>query len=137
MPANGEYQPITEKLYGAQALEIVAKVELREEKRFAIVHAIALNAHNPSWRILNFWNRSKRIKIHQSYHSGPRDRLKLRWETVKDEEDADVVLYRLCIKSAFRFPNDAKIEYHVTKLWEPEWFSVADASSSGPGAIEE
>jgi hypothetical protein len=137
VPANGEYQPITEKLYGAQALEIVAKVELREEKRFAIVHAIALNAHNPSWRILNFWNRSKRIKIHQSYHSGPRDRLKLRWEAVKDEEDAGVALYRLCIKSAFRFPNDAKIEYHVTKLWEPEWFSIVGASNSGSGVTDE
>jgi len=122
VPANGEYQPITEKLQGIQALEVVAKVELREEKRFAIVHAIALNAYNPPWRVLNFWNRSRRIKLHQSYHSGPRDRLKLRWEAVKDEDNPGVAQYRLCVKSAFRYPGDAKIEYHVTKLWGPEWY---------------
>jgi hypothetical protein len=121
VPADGEYQPITEKLYGFQALEVVAKVELREERRFSIMHAIALNAYNPSWKILNFWNRGNRIKIHQSYHSGPRDRLKLRWETVPDEDNPGLSLYRLCIKSAFKYPGDVKINYHVTKLWSPEW----------------
>jgi len=137
VPASGEYQAITEKLHGFQALEVVAKVELREEKRFAIMHAIALNAYNPPWRVLNFWNRSRRIKIHQSYHSGPRDRLKLRWEPVKDEDNPGVVQYRLCIKSAFRYPGDAKIEYHVTRLWAPEWFSTQDSVNLDPGVITE
>lgn len=137
VPANGEYQPITEKLHGFQALEVVAKVELRDEKRFAIMHAMALNAYNPRWRILNFWNRGKRIKVHQSYHSGPRDRLKLRWEAVKDDDNAGVEQYRLCIKSAFRYPGDAKIEYHVTKLWEPEWFSTEDSPTPEPIVITE
>lgn len=137
VPANGEFQPITDKLKGFQALEVVAKVELKEEKRFAIMHAIALNAYNPPWRILNFWNRSKRIKIHQSYHSGPRDRLKLRWETVKDEEDPSVAYYRLSVKSAFRYPNDAKIQYHVTKLWGSEWFDSDDSGQLGSKAGSE
>lgn len=137
VPANGEYQPITEKLDGFQALEVVAKVELREEKRFAIMHAIALNAYHPPWRVLNFWNRSRRIKIHQSYHSGPRDRLKLRWETVKDEENSGATQYRLAIKSAFKYPGDAKIEYHVTKLWGREWFEDPNTFAPPTAVIEE
>lgn len=137
VPANGKYQPITEKLNGFQALEVVAKVELREEKRFAIMHAIALNAYNPPWRVLNFWNRSKRIKVHQSYHSGPRDRLKLRWESVKDEDNPGVVQYRLCIKSAFRYPGEAKIEYHVTRLWDSQWFSARDSMNLEAPVINE
>ncbi len=130
VPANGEYQPITGKLNGFQTLEVVATVEHREDKRFAVMHAIALNACNPGWKILNFWNRWGRIKVHQSYHSGPRDRLKLRWETVPDEDNPGVSMYRLCIKSAFRYPGEAKINYHVTSLWSPEWF-VNDPSGEG------
>jgi hypothetical protein len=137
VPADGEYQPITEKLDGIQALEVVAKVEYRDEKRFAIMHAIALNAYNPPWRILNFWNRSRRIKIQQSYFSGPRDRMKLKWEAVKDEDNPGVMQYRLCIKSAFRYPNEAKIEYHVTRLWDQEWFSAEDPSAPDAGAENE
>lgn len=137
VPADGEYQPITEKLDGLQALEVVAKVELRAEKRFAILHAIALNAYNPSWRILNFWNRSKRIKIHQSYFSGPRDRMKLKWVAVKDDDNSGALQYKLCIKSAFRYPSEAKIEYHVTRLWDQEWFSVEETTESDAGAGNE
>ena len=137
VPANGEYQPITEKLQGFQALEVVAKVELRDEKRFAIIHGIALNAYNPPWRILNFWNRAKRIKIHQSYFSGPRDRLKLRWESVKDEDNPGVTQYRLAIKSAFRYPGDAKIEYHVTRLWGSEWFTTDSTVMAEPETSDE
>lgn len=137
VPANGEYQPITEKLDGFQALEVVAKVELREEKRFAIMHAIALNAYHPPWRILNFWNRSRRIRIHQSYHSGPRDRMKLRWEAVKDEDNPGITQYRLAIKSAFRYPGDARIEYHVTRLWGQEWFADESVNFPPPPPVED
>jgi hypothetical protein len=137
VPANGEYQPITGKLQGFQALEIVAKVELRDGRRFAIVHAIALNAYNPPWRILNFWNRFKRIKVHQAYSSGPRDRLKLRWETVKDEDNLGVDQYRLAIKSAFRYPGDAKIEYHVTRLWGADWLGAEPPVATAPEAESE
>ena len=72
IPADGKFHPVTEKLFGVQALEVVATLECREHARFSILHAIALNAHNPRWKILNFWNRSSRIRIHQSYYSGPR-----------------------------------------------------------------
>ena len=81
------------------------------------MHAIALNACDPPRRLLNFLNRRNRIRVHQSYFSSPRDRLKLRWEPVKDDDDPGVSKYRLCIKSAFKFPEEIKINYHVTKLW--------------------
>ncbi len=136
VPANGQYQPITGKLSGFQALEVVAKVELKDEKRFAILHAIALNAHSPAWRFLNFWNRSRRIRIHQSYHSGPRDRMKLRWESVKDDDNPGLVQYRLCIKSAFNYPGDAKIQYHVTRLWGPEPGLGVDVFAPRPPVVE-
>lgn len=132
VPANGQYQPITETLQGFQALEVVAKVELKDEKRFAIMHAIALNAHNPPWKILNFWNRSRRIRIHQSYHSGPRDRLKLKWETIKDDDNPGVPMYRLSIKSAFKYPREARISYHVTRLWGQDWISEELPVNSEP-----
>lgn len=131
IPADGAFHPITDKLFGVQALEVVAKIELREQARFAIMHAVALNAYNPSWKILNFWNRSRRIRIHQSYYSGPRDRLKLKWEPVQDEDNPGVSLYRLSMKSAFRFPEETKINYHVTKLWSEEWESGLDPMSVG------
>jgi len=121
IPADGKFHPVTEKLFGVQALEVVATLECREHARFSVLHAIALNAHNPRWKILNFWNRSSRIRIHQSYYSGPRDRLKLRWESMPDEDNPGVEVYRLCIKSAFQFPETTKIKYHVTKLWNAAW----------------
>ncbi|MFN3162545.1 MAG: hypothetical protein ACE37N_03470 [Pseudohongiellaceae bacterium] len=131
VPANGLFQPITEKLHGFQALEVVATVELKEQKRFAIMHAIAINAHSPPWRILNFWNRGRRIRVHQSYHSGPKDRLKLKWVTVEDDDNPGVSQYRLCIKSAFRYPGDVQIKYHVTKLWGQDWIADTEASLAG------
>lgn len=134
VPANGIYQPITEKLHGFQALEVVATVEHREQKRFAILHAIALNAHNPSWKILNFWNRGRRIRVHQSYHNGPMDRLKLKWITVKDDDNPGVSQYRLCIKSAFRYPGEASIKYHVTRLWGEDWIADSDEVSTSDDA---
>jgi|TARA_B100001250_G_scaffold71778_1_gene58089 hypothetical protein len=117
VPANGQFHPITETLFGFQALEIVAKVEKRDSNRFSIMHAIALNAFNPPRGLLNFWNRRNRIRVHQSYYSSPRDRLKLKWEAVADDESPGVSKYRLCIKSAFRFPEEVNINYHVTRLW--------------------
>lgn len=126
IPADGAYHPITEKMHGFQALEVTAAVEHKEQKRFAIMHAIALNAHNPPWKILNFWNRGRRIRIHQSYHSGPMDRLKLKWVTVKDDDNPGVPQYRLCIKSAFKYPGEVKIKYHITRLWGSGWIEDSE-----------
>jgi hypothetical protein len=40
---------------------------------------------------------------------------------VPDEDNPGVEVYRLCIKSAFQFPESTKIKYHVTKLWNAAW----------------
>jgi hypothetical protein len=121
IPADGKFHRISGKLFGAHALEVVARLECREQGRFAIMHAVALNAYNPRWKILNLWNRAGRIRIHQSYFSGPRDRLKLRWESVPDEDNPGVSVYQLSMKSAFQFPESTRVSYHVTKLWSDEW----------------
>lgn len=118
VPADGTYHPVTERLSGIQALEVVAKVESRETRQFAIAHAIALNPQNPPWRLLNFWNRSTRIRVHQTFYSGPRDRLQMRWASLNPIDS--VSTYRLELKSAFRYPPGTRIHYHVTKLWDTE-----------------
>ncbi len=130
IPADGVFHPISEKLLGVQALEVVAKIEHREEERFAIMHAVALNACNPRPKVLNFWNRARRIRIHQSYYSGPRDRLKLRWKPAGDDDNPG--LYQLCMKSAFSFPEKVRIYYHVTRLWSQDW-EVIDGAAVGGG----
>ncbi len=59
IPADGKFHPVTEKLFGVQALEVVATLECREHARFSILHAIALNAHNPRWKIITIFGTAR------------------------------------------------------------------------------
>jgi hypothetical protein len=78
VPADGDMHAITPTLSGCVAFEIMAGVGLKNSGRFALVHAIALNAYNPSiWD--NLFCLKKRIRTQHAYYRRRGDRLKLRW----------------------------------------------------------
>ena len=129
LPANGEWHNITDVLDGCHALEVVAGVGGEKFKgRYALLHAIAINAYNPRNWFLNWLFKRKKIRAQTAVFGSYADRLKLRWETVSDleeltrEGDGAVTRefyrpYRLQIKTATNYGEKFRIRYYVTRLW--------------------
>lgn len=113
--ADGEWHAITGELKGCQALEVVAGVGgTPGQGHYALMHAIALNAHQPKGWFLNLFGRKNRIRAHQSYYRSRADKLELRWT-------GDRKGYRLEVKTRRRYPSEGgrppRILFHVTSLW--------------------
>jgi hypothetical protein len=108
--ADGKWHDITDTLKGCHALEVMAGVGLENKGRYAMVHAIAMNAFNPTGVLFNFLKRKNRIKCQHAYYSSHRDKLQLRWEGRGRE-------CRLRIRSRCHYGKDIFIRYYVTRLW--------------------
>lgn len=122
VPADGKWHDLTGELSGVQAFEIVAGAGKRKTGKYALIHAIALNAFNPRGWLFNFFNLKKPIKSRQAYYRAMSDKLKLRWR-------GDNKKYTLQIKSNSDYGDDIKIRYYVTRLWFDE--SMSESGSSG------
>jgi len=106
VPANGDWHPITEYLKGTNGFEIIASTGSK-----ALLHAIALNAGNPSG-FFSFLMRKRKIRCTQAYHNSHFNKLKLRWSREKDNT------YALKIKTKSDYGDaNIKIKYHITVLW--------------------
>lgn len=119
--ANGEWQDLTDELHGCQAFEIVAGAGHSGTGRFGLIHAIALNAYNPTLGFLEFLNRRRGIRMTHGYYSRRCDRLDLRW-TGSSGRNAS---YRLQVRTRCNFSQHSanddtfpiRIQAHVTQLW--------------------
>lgn len=113
--ADGEWHSITPILTGCHAFEVMAGVGGEKEAgRYALLHATALNAYNPTrwkpWRL--FYGR--RIRSQAAVYGGFADRLRLRWLTVGKWS------YKLQIKTASNYGTGTTtypIRYGLTRLW--------------------
>ena len=122
--ANGRWQAITAPLAGCQAFEVTAGVGFRGHGRYALLHAVALNAYNPG-RWLDLWNRKKPIRAQHAFYKRRCDRLQLRWFPINDDSE----LYELRIrtecdyaaelrgKADFGPEQEIRIRAFLTRLW--------------------
>jgi hypothetical protein len=125
--ADGKPHRITRALQGCHAFEVVAGVgQPDSDSRFALVHGIALNAHNPS-RWNDWFGRKTRIQQHHAWYERRCDRLELSWEGGHGKGQD----YWLTIRSRCDYQADARrrkggqlapadevvIQVFVTELW--------------------
>ena len=129
VPADGVWHSITDILGGCHAFEVMAGVGGQKTLgRYALTHAIALNAYNPKGPLFNFLNMKKRIKYHTSYHRSRNDKLRLRW---LDEGNHN---YRLQLKSSSNIGEGIQIKYYLTSLWFDAEMSDSRAPDQSSGS---
>jgi hypothetical protein len=141
--ADGKFHALTPDLHGCHAFEVVAGVGLPETGRFAILHAVALNAFNPIWWD-NLFGLKKRIRHHHAYYLRSVDRLQLRWVAASDNPargHGEMATYQLKIRTRRDYLGDRRlrgevkpedevpIRAYVTKLWFDDM--AADAHRAG------
>ncbi len=111
--ANGDWHALTGPLQGCQAIEITAGVGRPETGRFALVHAIAMNAYNPLPGWLAWTSRRARIRSQHAWYGQRCDRLQLRWTGGSGRHGN----YQLEIRTRCDYGDDRVIQASVTTLW--------------------
>lgn len=111
--ANGEWHDLTGPLTGCQAFEVVAGAGMPRGGRYAMLHAVALNAFNPTTSWFDFFSRKKRIRSNDAWYGKRCDRLELRWHG-SNGLDAS---YRLQVRSKCDYGSGVRIQATLTRLW--------------------
>lgn len=128
--ANGKFQPITPPLLGCNAFEVMAGVGQPDgEGRFSLLHAIAMNVHNPS-RWNDWFGRKNRIQQQRAWYERRCDRLELAWIgghgkgqeyqlAIRTHCDYQVERRRASSKAGREMAaaEEVRIQVHVTRLW--------------------
>ncbi|WPD22069.1 MAG: hypothetical protein SD837_17920 [Candidatus Electrothrix scaldis] len=115
VPADGKWHDLTEELEGCQAFEVMAGVGKVTTGKYALLHAIALNAHHPEGWLFNFLNRKRQIRATQSYYRSLRDKLKIRWKSIRQQ--GRNTLYCMQIRTNSDYGEGIQIQYSLTNLW--------------------
>jgi len=108
VPADGRWHKITEALDGCHAFEVVAGAGRKATGKYALMHAVVLNAYNPKGLLTRFLK--KRIRYSHAYYQSRGNKLKLRW--VGSNRG-----YFLELRSNCDYGDAIQIQYHVTQLW--------------------
>jgi hypothetical protein len=117
LPANGQWQFITDELQGCQGFEVVAGVGGRRGRgRYALLHAIALNTYNPDPGWFSLFLRKRPIRVTCAYYGRRCDRLELRWVGDHGRD----CRYRLQIRSKCDYGEGIVIKAQLTRLWFDE-----------------
>ncbi|TVQ32553.1 MAG: hypothetical protein EA356_13210 [Geminicoccaceae bacterium] len=131
VPADGEWHPLTDWLTGCQAFEVMAGVGGGPKSgRYALVHAVAMNAFNPQRFWSDWFGRSRPIRTLHAAYGRSGDRLALRWRTHPTERRS----YRLELRSRCRFKGQVFIHSYLTQLWfDPTMAGSTTAEAAAPG----
>jgi hypothetical protein len=116
LPADGEWHDLTGTLRGCQAFEVMAGAGHPGGGRFALLHATAMNAFNPTAGWFDFLSRKKRIRAQHAWYGRRCDKLELRWDGSSGRDAS----YRLQIRSKCDYGADVRIRAHLTRLWFDE-----------------
>jgi hypothetical protein len=117
---------LAKDLHGCVAFEVVACASGgygAGPGRHAVLHAHALNAHNPTIKGWKGWldrvfNGKKRIRCHNAWSSQRCDRLELAWQPWADPNDPGKRdRYALAIRSQCHYGPGATLQVQVTQLW--------------------
>jgi hypothetical protein len=111
--ADGEWHALTEPLSGCQGFEVVAGVGRPGFGRYAMMRAVALNAHHPPRGWFDWLTGRNRIRAQHAWYGKRCDRLELSWIS----EPGSSTDYRLSIRTRCNYEADAVIQAHVTRLW--------------------
>jgi hypothetical protein len=126
--ANGRWHDITGPLTGCHAFEVMAGAgRPNAGGRWALMHATALNVHNPRGLLFNFLNRKNPIKCQHAYYSARGFKLQLRWARWDDGKS-----YSLQLRSRCDYGGEVYIRHYVTRLWFDQMMrgsSSAEASA--------
>lgn len=121
VPADGKWHSIATELSGCHAFEVVAGTGRKHTGHYALMHAFAVNTHNPRGMLFNFLSLKKRIRYHQGYYRSLRSKLKLRWASgATDDAGSADGAYRLQLRSNRDYGQDGQtveIRFHITQLW--------------------
>lgn len=112
--ADGRWQTIAGPFDGCHAFEVMAGVGEKQSGRYALLHAIVINA----------FNRNPTVKSQQSHYGSRCNQLKLRWR-------GDANAYRLEIRTRCAYGEQIAIQYHLTDLWLDPFMQACDTSNSG------
>jgi hypothetical protein len=117
LPADGQWQYLTDELQGCQGFEVVAGVGGRQGGgRYALLHAIALNTYNPDPGWLDLIRRKRPVRVTCAYYGRRCDRLQLRWVGDHGRD----CRYRLQIRSKCDYGVGIFIKAQLTRLWFDE-----------------
>jgi hypothetical protein len=117
LPANGQWQNLTDELQGCQAFEVVAGVGGRQGGgRYSLLHAIALNTYNPDPGWFDLIRRKRPIRVTCAYYGRRCDRLELRWVGDHGRD----CRYRLQVRSRCEYEEGVSIKAQLTRLWFDE-----------------
>jgi hypothetical protein len=125
VPADGKWHDLSGELEGCRAFEVLAGAGKVTTGKYALLHAIALNAHHPEGWLFNLFNHKRRIRCTQSYYRSMRDKLKLRWNAVG--RNGRNILYRLEIRTNSDYGKEIMIQYSLTDLWFDPLMSKSSA----------
>lgn len=125
VPADGRPHDITGPLTGCQAFEVMAGAGGEEnEGRYALLHAIAMNAYNPRNPLWNLLFRRRRIRAQTAVYGSFADRLTLQWVATKEPHH-----FKLRLRSHANYGKDRFIRYYLTRLW---FDPLMTGSAKGP-----
>jgi len=117
LPANGQWQFLTDELHGCQGFEVVAGVGGRRGRgRYALIHAIALNTYNPDPGWFGIFSRKRPIRVTGAWYGRRCDRLELQWVGDHGRDSR----YRLQIRSHCDYGESVFIKAQLTRLWFDE-----------------
>ncbi len=114
--ADGAWHRITGPLSGCRALEVTAGVGgIPGQGYYALIHAVAMNAYQPTDWLQRIFGWKNRIKAHHAYFRSRADKLQLRWTGEPTE-------YYLEVRTRREYPAEKdqpppRILFHVTQLW--------------------
>ena len=111
--ADGEWHDLTGPLEGCQAFEVIAGAGRVGGGRFALIHAVALNAYNPRPGWLDLFGLRRRIRAQGMWFGRRCDQLELRWSGSSGRQAS----YRLQVRSRCDYGADVPIRVGVTRLW--------------------
>jgi hypothetical protein len=111
--ANGIWQPLISGLKGCQGFEVMAGAGLPGSGHFSLMHAIALNAYNPTLGWLNLFNRKRGIRATHAYYGRRCDRVELRWTGAS----GGGARYTLEARTGCNFGDGVIVQALVTQLW--------------------
>lgn len=125
--ADGQWHDLITDISGCQCFEVMAGAKNPGKDKYALVHAVAMNAENPesifnryfkkSNIFIDFFRSKKKIRTSHAYYNQKCDKLRLRWVTPDPERSN---LYSLQIKTNCCYGDDTEIRYHITRLWDDE-----------------
>lgn len=110
IPANGKWQDILTGLNNCQAMEVMARVGIRNTGRFAIMHAIAVSA---------FGNGHNSIRCTDAHYGFFWNKLRLRWKGSTHN-------YNLQLRTNSNYGKGVDIHYRITRLWDDASFLPAE-----------